>query len=75
MGDEKEKERQLSLLQYEFDEIENANLKCKEEEELEEKRKVFMNSEKIGKALNEADISLGEGAIDKINDAIRAIEK
>ena len=75
LGDEKEKERQLSLLQYEFDEIENANLKCKEEEELEEKRKVFMNSEKIGKALNEADISLGEGAIDKINDAIRAIEK
>ncbi len=75
LGDEKEKERQLSSLQYEFDEIENANLKCKEEEELEEKRKVFMNSEKIGKALNEADISLGEGAIDKINDAIRAIEK
>lgn len=75
LGDEKEKERQLSLLQYEFDEIENANLKCKEEEELEEKRKVFMNSEKIGKALNEADISLGGGAIDKINDAIRAIEK
>ena len=75
LGDDKEKQRQLSLLQYEFDEIENAELKPGEEDELEEKRKFFMNSEKIGKSLNQADISLGEGAIDKINDAIRAIEK
>lgn len=75
LGDDKEKQRQLSLLQYEFDEIENAELKSGEEEELEEKRKFFMNSEKIGKSLNQADLSLGEGAIDKINEAIRAIEK
>ena len=75
LGDDKEKQRQLSLLQYEFDEIENAELKPGEEDELEEKRKFFMNSEKIGKSLNQADLSLGEGAIDKINDAIRAIEK
>ena len=75
LGDDKEKQRQLSLLQYEFDEIENAELKLGEEDELEEKRKFFMNSEKIGKSLNQADLSLGEGAIDKINDAIRAIEK
>lgn len=75
LGDDKEKQRQLSLLQYEFDEIENADLKPGEEDELEEKRKFFMNSEKIGKSLNQADLSLGEGAIDKINDAIRAIEK
>ena len=75
LGDDKEKQRQLSLLQYEFDEIENAELKMGEEEELEEKRKFFMNSEKIYKSLNQADLSLGEGAIDKINEAIRAIEK
>ena len=75
LGDGKEKQRQLSLLQYEFDEIENAELKMGEEEELEEKRKFFMNSEKICKSLNQADLSLGEGAIDKINEAIRAIEK
>lgn len=75
LGDDKEKQRQLSLLQYEFDEIENAELKMGEEEELEEKRKLFMNSEKICKSLNQADLSLGEGAIDKINEAIRAIEK
>ena len=75
LGDDKEKQRQLSLLQYEFDEIENAELKTGEEECLEEKRKFFMNSEKISKSLNQADLSLGEGAIDKINEAIRAIEK
>ena len=75
LGDDKEKQRQLSLLQYEFDEIENADLKLGEEEELEEKRKFFMNSEKIGKSLNQADLALGEGAIDKINEAIRAVEK
>lgn len=75
LGDDKEKQRQLSLLQYEFDEIENAELKPGEDDELEEKRKFFMNSEKIGKSLNQADLSLGEGAIDKINDAIKAIEK
>ena len=75
LGNDKEKQRQLSLLQYEFDEIENAELKSGEEEELEEKRKFLKKSEKIGKSLNQADLSLGEGAIDKINEAIRAIEK
>ena len=75
LGDEKEKQRRLDLLQYEFDEIDKANLKENEEEDLEEKRKIFMNSEKIGKTLNQADISLGEGAIDKINEAIKQIEK
>ena len=52
-----------------------ANLKENEEDELEEKRKLFMNAEKIGKSLNSADLALGEGAVDKINDAIKAIEK
>lgn len=75
LGDDKEKQRKLDLLKYQFDEIDLAKLKENEEEELEEKRKLFMNSEKIGKSLNSADLALGEGAIDKINDAIRAIEK
>ena len=75
LGDDKEKQRKLDLLKYQFDEIDLAKLKENEEEELEEKRKLFMNSEKIGKSLNSADLALGEGAIDKINEAIRAIEK
>ena len=75
LGDDKEKQRKLDLLKYQFDEIDLAKLKENEEEELEGKRKLFMNSEKIGKSLNSADLALGEGAIDKINEAIRAIEK
>ena len=74
-GDEKERERKLDLLRYQFNEIEEANLKVNEEENLEEKRKLMINSEKISKNLNEADIAIGENSIDSLNVAIRALEK
>ena len=74
-GDEKERERKLDLLRYQFNEIEEANLKANEEDNLEEKRKLMLNSEKISKNLNEADIAIGENSIDSINVAIRALEK
>ena len=74
-GDEKERERKLDLLKYQVNEIEEANLKEDEEEKLEEKRKIMLNSEKISKSLNEADIAIGENSIDSLNTAIRALEK
>lgn len=74
-GDEKERERKLDLLRYQFNEIEESNLKINEEDNLEEKRKLMLNSEKISKNLNEADIAIGENSIDSINVAIRALEK
>ena len=74
-GDEKERERKLDLLRYQFNEIEEANLKVNEEDNLEEKRKLMLNSEKISKNLNEADIAIGENSIGSINTAIRALEK
>ena len=74
-GDEKERERKIDLLRYQFNEIEEANLKVNEEDNLEEKRKLMLNSEKISKNLNEADIAIGENSIDSINVAIRALEK
>ena len=74
-GDEKERERKLDLLKYQVNEIEEANLKENEEEKLEEKRKLMLNSEKISKNLNEADIAIGENSIDSLNVAIRALEK
>ena len=47
-GDEKERERKLDLLRYQFNEIEEANLKVKEEDNLEEKRKLKLhNTQKI----------------------------
>ena len=74
-GDEKERERKLDLLRYQFNEIEEADLKVNEEDNLEEKRKLMINSEKISKNLNEADIAIGENSIDSLNVAIRALEK
>ena len=74
-GDEKEKQRKIDLLQYQLREIEEANLKVGEEEILEEKRKVILNSEKISKSLMEADQALNESAIEAINIAIRSLEK
>ena len=74
-GDEKERERKLDLLKYQVNEIEEANLKENEEDKLEEKRKMIINSEKISKNLNEADIAIGENSIDSLNVAIRALEK
>jgi len=74
-GDEKEKQRKIDLLQYQLREIEEANLKVGEEEELEDKRKVILNSEKISKNLMEADQALNENAIEAINIAIRSLER
>jgi DNA repair protein RecN (Recombination protein N) len=74
-GDEKAKQRKLDLLQYQLDEISEANLKIGEEEELEEKRKIILNSEKIVENLNEADRQISENSIDSISLSIRALEK
>ncbi len=73
-GDEKERQRKLDLLQYQVNEIEQAKLKIGEEENLEEKRKIILNSEKITKNLKEADILISENSVDSISMAIRALE-
>ncbi len=74
-GDDKEKQRKLDLLNYQLNEIEQANLKENEEEKLEEKRRIMLNSEKIVENLEVADNTLSEQVIDGINTAIRALEK
>ena len=74
-GDEKEKQRKLELLKYQLNEIEQANLKENEEDELNNERKKIMNSEKIYTCLTEVDSNLSESVIDGINLSIRALEK
>ncbi len=74
-GDDKERQRKIDLLKYQINEIEVANLKEGEEYELEEKRKIIMNSEKIVQSLNEADMAIGESTIDLLSTSIRALEK
>ena len=74
-GNEKEKERKLDLLKYQIKEIEEAKLKENEESNLEEKRKIMLNLEKISKNLNEADIAITENSIDSLNIAIKSLER
>ena len=74
-GDDKERQRKLDLLRYQTEEIEQAKLKENEEEGLEEKRNLFLNSEKIVENLTEADNLLSENTIDSLSMAIRALEK
>ena len=74
-GDDKEKQRKLDLLNYQVNEIEIANLKKDEEEELESKRKIMMSSEKISTNLSEAENQISNSTIDSLNYAIKSMEK
>lgn len=74
-GDEKEKQRKLDLLKYQLNEIYIAKLKKGEDNILEEKRKIIVNSEKIAENLKQADMSISDNSIDCISNAIRALEK
>lgn len=74
--DAKERERELSLLQYEINEIEEANLSVGEDEKVEEEYKRILNGKKIMEGLTNA-YSLtagdGESASDLIGRAVREL--
>ena len=74
-GDETEKTRRLDLLRYQFNEIEVAKLKIGEEQELEEKHKLMMNSQKLKENLEQVDSNINENAIEYISNSIRCLEK
>ena len=74
-GDEKEKERKLDLLEYQFNEIEKAKLKIGEDEELQEKHKLMKNSEKLQENLNCIDDNLENAVIEGVSNSIRCLEK
>ena len=74
-GDDIEKQRKLDLLNYQLNEIDEANLKENEDDELEEKRKIILASEKISTSLNLAQAEINNNSIDSLNTAIRALEK
>ena len=74
-GEEKEKQRMIDLLKYQLNEIEEANLSINEEENLYEKRKVIINSEKISKSISFAKNSLNQNIIDYLSDSIKEMDK
>ena len=75
LGDDKEKERKLALLKYQLNEIEQANLKINEDLELEEKRKIIVNSEKISSNLTQVDEAISTNSIDSLSFAIKSLGK
>ena len=74
-GDDKEKQRELDLLKYQKNEIEEARLKANEEEELDVIRTKMLNAEKISNNLLEAENQISNNAIDSISLAVRSLEK
>lgn len=74
-GDEKEKQRKLDLLKYQYNEIEKAQLKIGEDSNLEQQIKLINNSEQVYINLNEANEKIEQNAIDAVNSAVRNIEK
>ena len=74
-GDESERGRRLDILRYQLDEIERADLREGEEEELIAKRTWYANLEKIMTALSEAaECMRGDGgACDSLRGARHAV--
>lgn len=68
-GDESERERKLDILQFQISEIESAELKVGEFEELKAKQNIIANTEKILSALNTAHSLLSDdgGCVDGIS--------
>lgn len=74
LGDEKERKRTLDLLEYELNEIEEANL-IESEEELENKHRLMQNSSKIIDSLNMSKEDLDEKVILGLENCIKYFSK
>ena len=76
-GDEAERARKLDLLEYQINEIERADLKIGEFDELKAKQNIVFNIEKILLALNsvKAILSDDSGCCDMLSSAIHEINK
>ncbi len=76
--DESEKLRRMETLKYQIDEISRAKLKAGEDEELEARRKIVQNAEKLSDGLTEAKEAIeggsdGDGAADLLAQAEHAL--
>lgn len=74
-GNDKEKQRTLDLLTYQLNEIDNANLNEREEEDLEEERKKAQNFEKIFENLSISYTNLDNNVLDGLDNIINALSK
>ena len=75
-GDEYDRERKKSLLEFQIKEISDANLSIGEDLEVEEKLKIIENAEKIKLAISECENNLIEGnsaCVTQIHNSIAAL--
>ncbi|MBR3280695.1 MAG: DNA repair protein RecN [Clostridia bacterium] len=72
-GDESERARKLDLLNYQINEIEVANLKLNEEEDLLNRRKILLNSEKISSSLNTSHDAINNNILEELSEVTRAM--
>ncbi len=78
--DEGEKLRKMEALRYQIEEISKANLEPDEDEQLEERRKILQNGEKLSDAMNAAAVSLygdddADGAASLLAEAERELSR
>lgn len=74
-GNEKEKQRTLDLLKYQLNEIENANLKINEEEDLENSLKIVQNYEKVITNLSHTHELLNENVVLGLESSVKCLSK
>lgn len=76
--DQAQKARQIDLLTYQIDELEAANLRAGEREELNRQKTLYRNSERVAQSIAEARSALNgdeetQGAVSAVADAAAAL--
>ncbi len=79
LNSETNREQRIDVLSYQVEEIENADIKVGEIEELNEERRVLMNVEKVTsqlhKAKNTLDGNASIGVVDMLDDVVTSLQK
>ncbi len=74
-SDDKQRQRMLDILNYEVNEIDEADLKVDEDDEIKDRIKLISSAEKIATNLQSAENQISNNVIDSLSVAIRDIEK
>ena len=74
-SDDKQRQRMLDILNYEVNEIDEADLKVDEDDEIKDRIKLISSAEKIATNLQSAENQISNNVIDSLSIAIRDIEK
>ncbi len=76
---ESNREQRIEVLGFQVEELENADIKIGETEELNEERRILMNVEKVTSELHKAknilDGSSTSGVTDKLDDVVTSLQK